>query len=131
MRVMLDTNVLISVFVFRSSHINAIISKIVDNYRLVLSSFVIEELTEVVKRKFPDKINSLDIFLTALSYELSYTPRNIRKDLFQIRDETDYPVLYSAIIEDVDILVTGDKDFKDVLIDKPVIMTPSEFVESY
>ena len=131
MRVMLDTNVLISVFVFRSSHINAVISKIVDNYRLVLSSFVIEELTQVVKRKFPDEINALDIFLTALSYELSYTPRNIRKDLFQIRDETDYPVLYSAIIEDVDILVTGDKDFKDVLIDKPVIMTPSEFVESY
>ncbi len=43
----------------------------------------------------------------------------------------DYPVLNTAIIEDVDILVTGDKDFSDVEIEKPEILTPSEFAEKY
>jgi predicted nucleic acid-binding protein len=40
------------------------------------------------------------------------------KDLFEIRDMMDYPVLYTAIIEDVDVLVTGDKDFADVEVEK-------------
>ena len=131
MRIMLDTNVLISAFVFRSSKMNAVINKITDNHKLVLSSFIIEELTEVVKRKFSDKINALDIFLTILPYELVYTPKNMPEAVFEIRDKMDYPVLYTAIIEDIDILVTGDKDFKDILIEKPIILTPSEFIEAY
>lgn len=41
----------------------------------------------------------------------------------------DYPVLYTAIIEEVDILVTGDKDFSDIDIDKLEIMSPAQFME--
>ena len=43
----------------------------------------------------------------------------------------DYPVLYSGIIVDVDLFVTGDNDFKNVEIDKPEIITPSEFLDRY
>ena len=39
----------------------------------------------------------------------------------------DYPVLYTAILEDVDVLITGDKDFEDVDVERPEIMTPGEF----
>lgn len=131
MRIMLDTNILISAFVFRSSQMSTVIIKITEKHKLVISSFVIEELTEVVKRKFPNKVMALDTFLTSLPYELVYTPKNIPSNLFEIRDKKDYPVLYSAIIEDVDILITGDKDFKDLEIDKPVILTPAEFIETY
>ncbi|MEN3004584.1 hypothetical protein [Dehalobacterium formicoaceticum] len=55
----------------------------------------------------------------------------MKENLFKIRDKMDYPVLNTAIIEDVDILVTGDKDFSDVEIEKPEILTPSEFAEKY
>ena len=51
--------------------------------------------------------------------------------LFEIRDNMEYPVLYTAIIEDVDILITGDKDFLDVEIEKPEILTPAQFTERY
>ena len=51
--------------------------------------------------------------------------------LFQIRDINDYPVLYSAIISNVDILITGDLDFKDVEIEHPEIMTPREYIQHY
>jgi len=41
------------------------------------------------------------------------------------------PVLVSAIQEDVDILITGDKDFSDIEIEKPEILTPSEYLNLY
>ncbi len=66
-----------------------------------------------------------------MSYEYIYTPNDLEEGLFDIRDIKDYPVLYTAIIEDVDILITGDKDFKDIDIEKPEIMTPTEFLEFF
>lgn len=66
-----------------------------------------------------------------MSYELVYTPKEMRQDLFTIRDAKDYPVLYTAVAEDVDVLVTGDKDFDDVTLERPDILTPSEFIERF
>ncbi|MFR4355988.1 MAG: hypothetical protein ACLT4O_00930 [Clostridia bacterium] len=66
-----------------------------------------------------------------MSYEYIYTPESVDPDLFQIRDMKDYPVLYTAIIEDVDVLITGDKDFSDIELDRPKIMTPREFTEKF
>ena len=45
--------------------------------------------------------------------------------LIFIRDIDDYPVLYSAIIEGVDLFITGDDDSKDVEIEKPEIVVYS------
>ena len=50
---------------------------------------------------------------------------------FDIRDPDDEAVLYSAVIAETDILITGDKDFADVAIEKPEIMTPSAFIQRY
>lgn len=40
-------------------------------------------------------------------------------------------MLYKAIMEDVDVLVTGDKDFSDIDVERPEIMTPAEFMEQF
>ena len=40
-------------------------------------------------------------------------------------------MVYTAILEDVDILVTGDSDFDDMDFEKPEILTPAKFVERY
>ncbi|MGD9678694.1 MAG: putative toxin-antitoxin system toxin component, PIN family [Vulcanibacillus sp.] len=131
MRIMLDTNVLISAFIFKSKVMNKVIETILLEHRLVLSSFVVDELKRVVSKRFQDKLVALDEFLTVLPYELVYTPEVMDENLFDIRDKMDYPVLYTAIIEDVDILITGDKDFSDIEIEKPEILTPSEFAGKY
>lgn len=131
MRIMLDTNVLISSIIFKSKIMNELIAAILKDHRLVLSSFVIEELKTVVQRKFEGRAAELDHFLTVLPFEYVYTPDEMDAGLFEIRDEMDYPVLYSAIVEDVDILITGDKDFADIDIEKPEILTPNEFVGKY
>lgn len=128
MRIMLDTNVLLSVLLFPSERMNRMMQCIFDRHRLVLSSFIIDELTYVVERKFPARAKAVDALLAGMSYELVYTPREMDENLFDIRDPKDYPVLYTAIVEGVDILITGDKDFADVDIDHPEIMTPAEFI---
>lgn len=131
MRVMLDTNVLISALLFPGERMNRMMRCIFEEHRLVLSSFVVDELEYVVAKKFPAKAQALDALLSGMSYELVYTPREMPRDLFEIRDAKDYPVLYTAIVEDVDVLITGDKDFSDVEIERPDIMTPAEFVEQF
>ena len=131
MRVMLDTNVLLSVLLFPDERMNRMMRSIFEKHRLVLSSFVIDELLFVVRRKFPAKEKAVDRLLSSMSYELVYTPAEMETGLFEIRDEKDYPVLYTAIMEDVDVLITGDKDFAEVEVEYPEILTPSEFIERY
>ncbi|MCL2352940.1 MAG: putative toxin-antitoxin system toxin component, PIN family [Firmicutes bacterium] len=131
MRVMLDTNILVSAFVFQSGKIYYMIDYIVSYHELVLSTYVVEELRDVVDVKFPGMAGELDEFLTTLSFSLAYTPKNTPPGLFQIRDKCDYPVLYTAMLENVDILITGDKDFIGVEVEKPEIMTVTEFIAEY
>lgn len=128
---MVDTNVLISLLVFSSKKMNQMMECIFTEHQLVLSSYIVEELKDVVRRKFPNKVGVIDTLLAKMNYEYVYTPDILDETLFEIRDVKDYPVLYTAILEDVDILVTGDNDFSDVDVDKPEILTPAEFVERY
>ena len=110
MRIMLDTNVLISALLFPGAKMNAMMNCIFTQHELVLSSYVVNELKSVIKRKFPQKELVIDKLLMVMSFEYVYTPDTLEEGLFNIRDIKDYPVLYTAIIENVDILITGDKD---------------------
>ena len=61
-----------------------------------------------------------------------HTPETLPEhNWFTIRDADDEKVLYSAISADFDVLIAGDKDFSVIDIDKPEIMTPTQFVEMY
>lgn len=131
MRIMLDTNVLISLILFPSRKFNCMLEVIIREHTLVLSSFVVEELIAVAKRKFPQKEYSIELFLSKLAYELVYTPQELKGGLFEIRDVKDYPVLYTAIVEQVDVLITGDKDFLNIDLEKPEILSPAQFCEKY
>lgn len=131
MRVMLDTNILVSAFVFRSEKIYAVIDYIVSEHEMVLSTYVLDELRDVIARKFPEKIGDLDEFLTVLSFTLAYSPQAVPQGLFEIRDMCDAPVLYTAIFEGIDVLITGDKDFDEVDVERPEILTIAQFSENY
>jgi putative PIN family toxin of toxin-antitoxin system len=128
---MLDTNVLISMVFFPSKRFAQLIEHITRKHTLILSSFVVDELVAVAEKKFPSRKDTIDRFLSRLAYELVYTPHKMQGGLFDIRDRDDYPVLYTAIVENVDVLITGDKDFADVSVEKPEILTPSAFIAMY
>lgn len=131
MRVMIDTNVILSALLFPNERMNRLMDRVTHEHHLVLSSYVVEELLEVTRRKFKSKVDSIDSLLSQLPYELVYTPKQPKTGLFEIRDQKDYPVLYSAIMEDVDVFITGDKDFSDIDIEKPEILAPPDFLEKY
>ena len=122
---------LISLLLFPNQRMNAMMEHIFKEHELVLSSFVVDELKDVVRRRFPAKVKVVDKLLLKMSYELVYTPEEIDETLFNINDPNDYAVLYTAIIEDVDVLITGDKDFAKIEIEKPEILTPAEFRSKY
>lgn len=128
---MVDTNVLISLLVFSSGKMNRMMEHIFMEHQLVLSSYIVEELKDVVKRKFPNKTETVEILLAKMNYEYVYTPDIMDETLFEIRDVKDYPVLYTAMLEDVDVLITGDSDFESVDVEKPEILTPAAFVKKY
>ena len=127
----MDTNVLISIVLFPTPQMNKMMEHIFQKHNLVLSSFVVEEFKGVMARKFPTEVKNVDRFLSRVSYELVYTPDEIDQSIFRIRDTHDYPVLYTAIIDDVDVLITGDKDFDGVEIDRPEVLTPANFIKRY
>ena len=132
MRVMVDTNIIISAALFPDRRIAAMLKEIMWRYELCICTFSLDELFIVVNRKFQHKKDEIDEFFRQLSYSLAYTPASFRKEEFPaIRDENDYPVLVSAIDEDVDVLISGDKDFSCVECERPEIMTPSAFSEKY
>lgn len=48
-----------------------------------------------------------------------------------IRDIKDQPILNASIAADVDVIITGDKHFLELEIDKPDIVNPSSFLQRY
>ena len=132
MRVTLDTNLLISAGIFARKRTTDLTLRIADEHNIILPSRIIDELHEVMSIKFPDKKSALERFLKRLSFEIAYTPMEIDEDIYPIiRDKKDYPILASAIIADVDVFITGDKDFGDLDLERPEIMTISEFALKY
>ncbi len=95
----------IKMLLFPNEQFKRILDYITRNHKPVLSSFIIDELTAVVARKFSKKKDAIDSFLSNLSYELVYTPRHMPGNLFDIRDINDYPILYTAIIESIAIFI--------------------------
>lgn len=64
MRVMLDTNILISAFIFKSSKMNLLIEKLSKEHEIVICSYTIDELKDLIKEKFNVEYKALDNFLS-------------------------------------------------------------------
>ena len=127
---MIDTNILLSALVFRSAKMAFLLEKVAEEHTMVLCSQVIDEFRSVVTRKSPQYGDVVDTLFAKLSYEMVYTPK-WQKNMPDIRDEKDKPILASAILADVDIIITGDKDFNNVDIERPEILSPADFLGKY
>ena len=132
MRVMLDTNIFISMIFFPSAQTRELIRRLTDRYQIVVCDYVIEELRLVVERKFPAKRRFIDNFFMELPFELVYTLKTVDLNEFpEMRDRKDTPILATAMIEDIDVFLTGDKDFLVLDIKVPKIVTITEFLQQY
>lgn len=130
MRVFVDTNVVISAMLFPNGKVARVFSHLLEKHTVIISSYTKEECKEVFEKKFPEKLKQLEIFFDGINFEEFATPNKIDENKYpKIRDVKDLPVLASAILSDSDILLTGDKDFEDLKIDKPLIFSPAKYFE--
>jgi predicted nucleic acid-binding protein len=72
----------------------------------------------------------LERFLEAalLHIKVVPIPNQLIAEEALIRDESDRPIFHAAVAADVDVFVTGDKDFLESGIENPKIMMAAEFV---
>ena len=67
MKVMLDTNILISAFVFKSKKMNELIYKLSKEHEIIICSYTVQELKELIDTKFKVSQKDLDEFLKKYS----------------------------------------------------------------
>ena len=128
MRIMADTNVIISAILKEGSICDEILNDICENHELILCDYIIDECYNVVKRKFSTKIYVLDKLFAKLRYELIPAPR---AEKVKIKDIKDQPILNAAIEYDIDILVSGDRHFLEVDIEILQILSPTKYKNTY
>jgi putative PIN family toxin of toxin-antitoxin system len=129
---MLDTNIFVSMIFFPSRQTREFAKRLTENHEIVVCDYVIEELRLVASRKFPAKRKFIDMFFLELPFELVYTPKMLDLNGFpEMRDMKDSPILATAILENVDVFVSGDKDFLVLDVEAPEILTITEFLDRY
>jgi putative PIN family toxin of toxin-antitoxin system len=121
---MADTNIFISTLLFPMSLPANVLLHIARYHDLVLCDHIIAEIYDVVSRKRPDLLDDIVVLLNNISYELVIAPNESGKI---IQDPKDQPILNAAIVADVDIIVSGDKHFLKLNMERPQTMSPTEF----
>lgn len=128
MKILVDTNILFSAILNENSRVAKALFYANEHHTIFLSDQNIQELREVVHRKVPRKLPDIENLLAKLAYEVIPVVYNVNS--YEIRDVKDQPILNAAIVNDLDIILTGDKDFLALELDRPRCMTIAEFCEA-
>jgi putative PIN family toxin of toxin-antitoxin system len=108
MRVVFDTNILVSALVFPGGQGDTALRRIiVETDELVLSRPILDELLEVLGRKFArdaEELAHVAVFLSELA--LLVAPK---RRLRVVKDEPDNRILECAVAGRAEVIVTGDK----------------------
>ena len=126
MRVLVDTNILFSALLFPNSKPAQALMHVAEYHDMVLCDRNIVEIRDILRRKAPKYLPDAEVLLAELSYELIPAVDHAEK---LIRDAKDQPILNAAIVADIDIILTGDKDFLSLDLEHPKCMTAAVFLE--
>ena len=126
MRIMLDTNVLVSALVFGGT-VRKVLDVIIKlDWDIYVSEYVDAEFKRILNEKWSDKAEKIYFLYRQMDFIFCKSTHEV---LGTLRDKKDIPVLSDALFYGVDILLTGDKDFLESDIKIPLIISPTEFWE--
>jgi predicted nucleic acid-binding protein len=108
-----------------------VLRKVKDGHELCKAAYSIEETRRILNGKFKGIEANIDKFFEDYPHTLIESPPDDGVPLVKIRDEKDYPIIHAAITGQIDVLLTGDKDFFDVKIDRPKILSPTDFLTKH
>ena len=131
MRVVFDTNILVSAFVFPGGQGDAALRRIIDGMdQLVMSKAILDELLEVLGRKFArDAVELAHVAVFVSELATVVAPR---RRLRVVKDDPDNRILECAVAGRAEAIVTGDKallalkNFKNI----PVVTLRSYLADS-
>ena len=127
MRILADTNILISALQYPESKPAIALLHAARHHNLVLSDYNINELRRVVSAKFSQLYPDIDRFLAELSFELIMAPASFET---RMEDPNDSPILGAAISSDVDVIISGDKHFLRLDLCRPQTITAAQYLET-
>lgn len=133
MKILIDTNILISAALFpKSVPAQAYMKAVTPPHDAVVCNYSMDEMRRVFNRKFPKRVQDFERFVSQLmlSVEIVSTPpfeEQVQEES-AIRDMKDRPILRAAIAAQVDALLTGDKDFLESGLSHPRILTAAEYL---
>jgi len=131
MRVLIDTNILVSAVLFpKGLARQALVNAIEGDDEAIVCGYSITELWEVFERKFPNEVRLLPQFMAYLSSGMTIvaTPEYADVDGPVLRDPKDQPILLAAYAADADLILTGDKDLLDAGLDRPQVVNPRTYL---
>lgn len=132
MKIVIDTNVLISGAFFAGQPLRILMSCIDGRFRLVVSPDILTEYAQVGHAFTRNRANPhFDSFLaTLLAQALIVDPPPLHPPV--CRDPHDDKFVACAIAAGADTIVSGDRDLLSVSGKVPVrVMSPKEFVDRY
>ena len=107
MKIMLDTNVLISAFVFGGQAGRLLGILFESEHELYVSDYVDREFKEKLEQKWPTKA----------------------KKVYDLYRQLDIPVLSDARYHKIDLILSGDKDFLEAGLEYPLVFSPAMMLE--
>lgn len=133
MRILIDTNILISAILGHGLPSQAYLKAVSFPNRGIISTVNVDELRRIFNRKFPQKVDAMEHFLSVVlqSVELVQVPDlSVPQEEF-IRDINDRPIMRAAVAAKCDAIVTGDKDFLESGIATPKILSARDLVYGF
>ena len=122
MRILIDTNVLVSAFVF-GGKAGALLNMLFESsHELLVSDYVDVEFKAILEMKWKEKSEKVYSLYHTLPFVFCGSSPMQMGDL---RDAKDIPVLSDALFHHADIILSGDKDFIEAELDHPLVLSPS------
>ena len=123
MKILIDTNVLISAFAFGGKPLKLIRRLLLGNHILIVTSYVVGEFHEIVRRKWPARANEL--YARFLKADFLFLQSSAAQ-YGSLRGKKDIPVLSDAVYYNVDVILSGDKDFLEAGLERPAVKSVAE-----
>lgn len=130
MRILIDTNILISAILWSGTPYRAYIKAVSYPNKGIICTQNIDELRRIFNRKFSTKLPLMEHFLSLAleSLELVQVPEATVEQEVAVRDVCDRPIMRAAVYAKADIILTGDKDFLESGISTPMVMSANDFL---
>ncbi|MCD8019760.1 MAG: putative toxin-antitoxin system toxin component, PIN family [Clostridiales bacterium] len=126
MKIMLDTNVLISAFIFGGKTGDLLAELFESEHELYVSDYIDQEFKEKLELKWPTKAEKAYELFHKMSFHFC---KSTDQKLGDLRDEKDISVLSDALYHGIDLILTGDKDFLEAELKSPLVFSPMMMLE--